>query len=302
MIILFFLVLWGVFSMIYNSRDNIRRAEWWRRSYTRAIIESQMGESMLLQSLILQSRQRFQKIIVCRVIARLSHSIYRLDRELLKSISEPLKLESELFRLSSRSRGGRRAQYLALLSYLPLGESARRRAQLFADDRNRMVRFYALMVAVVAAPEAMVQQISGYGERFTSFELSQLVGLVRRGTVVAAIPPLLHSLSENVQLLGLNVVKEFGVTSYRDEIVGLIATSSDEMVKREAFVALCSLHEEFGDVTIRRYIASLDGYQRVEALRYMALEGYSERAIGTLTNTSEQHYFHSLIGLHKVHI
>ncbi len=296
------LITWALASIIYSSRDDSRRSEWWVRSYTRSILESQMGESMLLQSLILQTRQPFQKLIVCRVIAKLSHSIYRLDPELIQSISRPLKLESYLLQSARRSQGYKRAEHLALLCYLPLDVDMAQRTSQFANDRNRMVRLYTLITKIVSSKETIIKAIEGYSERFTSFELSQVVGLIRRGRIIVALRPLIHSSNANLQLLGLAIVKDFGLEANQHDVVELLATSNDGAIQAEAFATLCSLHQSVSHLTIRRYLASLSGYSRLEALRCMALEGYSERAISTITQPIEQVYFHSLIGLHKVQI
>ena len=238
---------------------------------------------------------------LAEVLSRLAASTYGLDDRPLRRIVRDNGLEKYLLRRIRRTRGYRRAYYLLLLSRLPLDGGIAVAVARYTDSRNPYVGFYALMARLAFDPTTALRLIGAFRRPFTVYEVSEVMATLRRGVMPVAYEPLLDSPDRNLQLIGLNIVRQFGIEEAERHLLDIIRCGPREM-GREAVYTLCALHRSLARREIVRFVATMRASDRKALLRSMAREGYSARAIGLLSPEAEREYYESLVDSYKCRI
>lgn len=218
--------------------------------------------------------------------------------ELLQRVSEYYGLPQWLLKQARRSMGYRRARVLALLSRLPLGAEVAGAVDQYRTSSNRCVRFYTLSVQLSADPTAMLRRIADYPNSFSSVELAEILALLRRGMLPIAYEPLLASSVLNLRMVGLGIVRQFGIEEAESRLLQLIADDEGHS-GQEALRIMCALHRPLMRTEILKRMGRMDGIERRRFLRNMALEGYATGAMCKLFNSEECNYYESLVKSHK---
>ena len=156
-------------------------------------------------------RRAGARLLLVETVAGLAGVTYGLDAAPLRRIVAEYGLDAWLLRRTARSRGYRRARCLLLLSRLPVGAAASDCAARYAASRNRYVRFQSLMVRLEADPSTALRLMAEYPEPFSACEVGEIMAVLRRGMLPIAYEPLIGSPSRNLRIVGLNIVRQFGI-------------------------------------------------------------------------------------------
>lgn len=239
------------------------------------------------------------RLVLSETLARLVSSTYGLDAEPLHRILVRAGLQEYLLRRAHRSQGYRRARYLSLLSRLPIDRAAAASAERYTGDAHRAVRFYALMVQLAADPSLAFHLIAAYPDALSAFELSEVMSMLRRGVLPVAYEPLIESPNRNLKSLGMAIVRQFGIEEAEENLLRIAASEEAGELGREALYTLCSMRRPVVRREVIHRVKRMSAPERKALLRYMALEGYSEAALGSLFSGEETPYFESIVLSYK---
>lgn len=239
------------------------------------------------------------RMVLSESLAKLVSSTYGLDPEPLRRIFRSAGLGPYLLGKARRSKGYRRARYLALLSQLPVDRVVSANVERYATDRNRAVRFYALLTQLAADPSVALQSIAAYPDALSAFECSEILSLLRRGVLPIAYEPLIGSSDRNLKCLGMAIVRQFGIEEAEEYLLRIASEDTTGELGREALYALCALGRPMTRREVVRRMRSMTRSERRSLLRYMALEGYSETALGPLFGDEDTPYLESLVLSYK---
>lgn len=238
---------------------------------------------------------------LAEVLSRLAASTYGLDNRPLRRIVRENGLESHLLRRIRRTRGYRRAYYLLLLSRLPLEARTDAAVARYTTSRNPYVSFYALMTRLAFDPTMALRLVGEFARPFTVYEVSEVMATLRRGVLPVAYEPLLDSPDRNLRIVGLNIVRQFGIEEAERQLLGIVRNGPQELA-REAVYTLCALHRPLARREVADFVRGMNAADRKALLRSMAREGYSARAVGALSPEPERAYYRSLVDSYKCRI
>ena len=231
--------------------------------------------------------------------AGLAGVTYGLDAVPLRRIVAEYGLDAWLLRRTARSRGYRRARCLLLLSRLPVGAAAADCAARYAASRNRYVRFQSLMVRLAADPSTALRLMAEYPEPFSACEVGEIMAVLRRGMLPIAYEPLIGSPSRNLRIVGLNIVRQFGIEEAERLLLRIVSGDEDPELVREALYTLCALRRPLTRRAVSGRLSAMPPTERKALLRYVVAEGYSPGPLRRLLDERERPYYESLVQTYK---
>lgn len=261
----------------------------------RMVVESDCTSDALLPP-VTRRRDRMQ---LARVLAELADKTDLMAHDCSARMVAACGLDRLLLDRARHSHGSRRAQWLMRLSRLNPRRSVAEQAGRFLDSRNRHVRFQALMCLVASDPLRAHHMVAACDWRLNSFEISQIMALIFRGRMPVACTPLLNSPHPNLRLLGIAVVRRIGAEETRPLLLRTASQDPDREVARQAAYALCALHLPVDDRAAVHALSRMSPADRKSLYRFMAVEGYSVRALSALFREQERRYFETLVGSYK---
>ena len=244
-------------------------------------------------------RRAGARLLLVETVAGLAGVTYGLDAAPLRRIVAEYGLDAWLLRRTARSRGYRRARCLLLLSRLPVGAAAADCAARYAASRNRYVRFQSLMVRLAADPSTALRLMVEYPEPFSACEVSEIMAMLRRGLLPIAYEPLVGSPNRNLRMVGLGIVRQFGIEEAERLLLAMVAREKVPELGREALYTLCSMRCSLRRREVAGRIASMSRAERKALMRYMAREGYAPAVLRRLFGDRERPYYESLIHSYK---
>lgn len=224
---------------------------------------------------------------------------YGLDPAPLRRIVVQYGLDGWLLRRIRFAQGYRRARYLMLLSRLPAGDGVGVEAARYMRSRNRYVRFYALMTQLAAEPATSLRRMAEYDYPFSACEVSEIMAMLRRGLLPIAYEPLVGSPNRNLRMVGLGIVRQFGIEEAERLLLAMVARERVPELGREALYTLCSMRCSLRRREVAGRIASMSRAERKALMRYMAREGYAPAVLRRLFGDRERPYYESLIHSYK---
>lgn len=293
-------VLFVVGAMLLGYFAARRRKGWvqgLRDKYLRAVVDALMtgdGEGTQFPMI----RRRGARLVLAEVIAGLVAATYGLDQAPLRRIVERYGLWDYLLRRARWAQGYRRARFLSLLSRLPGDPRTVQAVARYIGSRNPYVRFAALTAQLAADPSTALRLMADYPYLFSSYEVSEIMTLLRRGMLPVAYEPLVLSPNRNLQAVGLGIIRQFGVEEAEAHL-RKIAGGTVPGLGREALYILCALRRPLTGAPIARRIEAMSRAERKALMRYMALEGYSPHSIRRLFDEFERPYYESLVYSYK---
>ena len=167
----------------------------------------------------------------------------------LRIIVRYYNIEHQLLERAAKSRiASNRAYALALLARLPLSMVTELRIEQFLTDSSQMVRFYALMCIFGISPQRAVTHLASMEHRLSRSQVAELLTVMERGYCSLPYALLLMSDNYNMQLLGIHLVRRFGITESRAEIVAIVRNEKSEL-RQDALETLVY----FGDEVCCKY-------------------------------------------------
>ena len=244
-------------------------------------------------------RRAGARLLLVETVAGLAGVTYGLDAAPLRRIVVEYGLDAWLLRRTARSRGYRRARCLLLLSRLPVGAAAADCAARYAASRNRYVRFQSLMVRLAADPSTALRLMAEYPEPFSACEVGEIMAVLRRGMLPIAYEPLIGSPSRNLRIVGLNIVRQFGIEEAERLLLRIVSGDEDPELVREALYTLCALRRPLTRRAVSGRLSAMPPAERKALLRYVVAEGYSPGPLRRLLDERERPYYESLVQTYK---
>jgi hypothetical protein len=240
-------LLLGSVLLIVSSRLSVRSADAEAKAIERiaAFVATCSGDISSLKNGV-----AYHHFVLCVVYVadRVNEQAY----EPLRAIVRYYNIENELISRAWRSKNsGRRAYLLALLARLPLSMATVIKVEKFLTDKSADVRFYALMSIFSVAPYRAVAILESMEQRLSRREVAEILTLLGRGYCPIPYTKLIVSENYNLQLLGLHLVRRFGITESRAEIALIVRDLHNEL-RDDALETLAYFgeRERFGKFTV----------------------------------------------------
>ena len=237
-------------------------------------------------------RRAGARLLLVETVAGLAGVTYGLDAAPLRRIVAEYGLDAWLLRRTARSRGYRRARCLLLLSRLPVGAAAADCAARYAASRNRYVQ-------LSADPSTALRLMAEYPEPFSACEVGEIMAVLRRGMLPIAYEPLIGSPSRNLRIVGLNIVRQFGIEEAERLLLRIVSGDEDPELVREALYTLCALRRPLTRRAVSGRLSAMPPAERKALLRYVVAEGYSPGPLRRLLDERERPYYESLVQTYK---
>ena len=166
-------------------------------------------------------------------------------------------------------------------------------------SRNRYVRFYALMTQLAAEPATSLRRMAEYDYPFSACEVGEIMAVLRRGMLPIAYEPLIGSPSRNLRIVGLNIVRQFGIEEAERLLLRIVSGDEDPELVREALYTLCALRRPLTRRAVSGRLSAMPPAERKALLRYVVAEGYSPGPLRRLLDERERPYYESLVQTYK---
>lgn len=281
-------------SLAYGSRLEASLVQQYMRIIS-AITLSNEG----LPSKFPMLEHRCGREILARVLATAATSLYGADVTIIGRIATDNGIDKWLLRCIRHSRGFKRAYYISLLAMLPLTSEMARQINKYSNDTNRYVRFYTLLIRIINDSSSALRELAEYKEALNSFELGEIMVLLRRGLLPVACEPLLASASRNLRAVGINIAREFGIEETSPLLFDIAATDTDEEVSQAALYALVSMHSSLSNSCIVASVRNMSMPARHSLCRCLVREGYSVSVLEELFDHSDGQYAEHLVATYK---
>lgn len=276
-----------------RSRDAVLRAK-----YLRIVMSYLLAGDGPVPRFPMIGRVGARRLLI-EAIAGLVDVTYGLDAAPLRRIVERYGLEEWLLRRIRRSGSYSRAHNLLLLARLPVTDAGAACAACCAASRNRYVRFQSLMVRLAADPSTALRLMTEYPEPFSACEVGEIMAVLRRGMLPIAYEPLVGSPSRNLRIVGLNIVRQFGIEEAERLLLRIVAGDESPELGREALYTLCALRRPLTRRAVSGRLSSMSPAERKALLRYIVAEGYSPGPLRRLLSAHERPYYESLVQSYK---
>lgn len=244
-------------------------------------------------------RRAGARLLLSETLSNVASVTYGLDPAPLRRIVGYYRLDRWLLRRVRRTQGYRRARCLSLLAGMPATQDVAAAVERYARSRNGSVRFYVLMTRLAADPSTALRLMASYPSDFSAWEVAEIMALLRRGVLPIAYGPLVGSPSRNLRLMGLGIVRQFGIEEAEPYLLRIIAADGAPGLSREALYTLCSLRRPLVRREVAGRLREMSASERKALLRYMVQEGYSPDALGKLIDARERPYYESLVQSYK---
>ncbi|MBR4995491.1 MAG: hypothetical protein IKY82_05465 [Alistipes sp.] len=268
-----------------------------KASYIRQVVSLLQGEEQYAARIVATTPT--QRRALCEAIYLVMSHTYGANSVRLKRTVEENHLEEFMLNRISTSSGYRRAQWLMTMSSIPISLNSIEYIEKYINSSNHAIRIAALTTFVAANPQMAIRRIASLEYRLMPIDLAHIIALLRRGILPIAYEPLLASRNPNLCLLGITIVRNFGIDMADKQLHNIISESNDKTVLREAILTLAALGRPLGRIKIRERIRAMSHHERKAFCRHLATEGYSTQALRTLFSEREMHYAEALIKSYK---
>ena len=240
----------------------------------------------------------FSPLVVAESLAFAADNLGLECSERLKGIAESYSVYDTLLSCARRSRGCRRARYLAMSAKLPPSKSVAGRCERYLNDRNRFVRFHAFMIALASDHGSAVRRLAATEKRLTHFDAAEIMTLLRRGVCPVAYTPLLKSGNRNLAMFGMQIVRQFGITDCESALLDIMRNGDDDL-RTDAVLLIGSLRGDVAVPVVRGYVRGLPVPVRRSIYRHLAVSGYSASALAALFRRGERAWFETVLKSYK---
>ena len=114
-----------------------------------------------------------------------------------------------------------------------------------------------------------------------------------------AYGPLVESPCRNLRIVGLGIVRQFGIEEAERQLLRIVAGDDAPELGREALYTLCTLRRPLTRRRVGRRLTAMSPAERKALMRYMAAEGYSPGLLRRLFDARERSYCESLVQSYK---
>ncbi|MBQ8745283.1 MAG: hypothetical protein IJZ05_02880 [Rikenellaceae bacterium] len=231
--------------------------------------------------------RRSSRLTLAVVVAQIGAMTYGYDRRVLAKVVRRYGLDRLLLEQARLSGGMRRVEWLHTLAQIECSDRIyQRMMNRYGRSRNSYIALCMTLAALNHSPERSIAILAERRGRLSPFDLAEVLMMLKRGLIPVAYQPLLRAEQANVRLLGLCIVRYFGVTEAEEDIVAAIATD-DREVAESALFTLCALRLRLDRELVREAARRMSEGERRAWYRHLASEGYSSRAIAQIVPEKE---------------
>ena len=227
-----------------------------------------------------------------------SHT-YGSDSAPLRRVAEQFHLYRFLMRRIRLSHGVQRARLLMIMSALPPYHYSTEHFARYIHSQDSNIRISAICLTLTINSTLAIRSIAMLEYTLSSYDIARIVALLRRGILPIAYEPLLASGNRNLRMLGLAIVRTFGIEIAERRLHDIILTESDNALVREAIYTLSSLSRPLHHARIREKVDQMTATERKSLCRHLSAEGYSLPAVRRLFSEEESNYAEILINSYK---
>lgn len=282
-------------ASLAESRRRRQSADTSRNAYVAQIVR--MLDRRSAERIVADTPRR--RMALAEAMHLVMRHTYGCDTEALHDTVDSNGLDRFLLRRIARCGGARRARLLALIGSVPSHTDMASELARYTASRDRHVRIGALVAVLAANPAMAIRTIASYPYDLTPYDTAQIIALLRRGLLPIAFGPLLANSNRNLRMLGMAIVRSFGIETADRPLYNIIVSDPDPHVVREALYTLASLGRPLSRRGIRERLAAMPAPQRKELCRHLTVEGYSPQTVRTLLSEREGRYAESLINSYK---
>lgn len=240
----------------------------------------------------------FSPLVVAESLAFAADNLGLECAERLDGIADGYSVRETLSEKARKSRGCRRARYLAMSAKLPPSKANAERCERYLNDRNRFVRFHAFMIALAADHGAAIRRLAATERRVSHFETAEMMTLLCRGICPVAYTPLLKSGNRNLAMFGMQIVRRFEIGGCESALLDIVRGGDDDL-RTEAVLLLGSLRGDVAVPVVRGYVRGLPVAVRRSIYRHFAVSGYSAAALAALFRRGERSWFETVLKSYK---
>ena len=286
-----------------SERAVRRRERRYARRYMQMITHRMLNGEAFPMCRFPMCDNRGAREVLARLLAAASSSTSFEEPGAVRRIVAANGIEGWLLRRVRLSHGYRRAHYLAMLAALPVSHTTAEIVRRYSSEKLRCTRFRTMLVGIAAEPSAAVRLIGEFPFRLTHLEMAELTSMLRRGMLPLAYAPLLASDNINLRMLGLDIVRIFGIAEAEPLLLDILAgddpSPEADGFRDEALYVLVSLHLPVSGRRVAERIRSMPAENRHALFRRLAAEGYSVDALMRLAADDELAYIESLAASYK---
>lgn len=289
------LMLFCLVSLVRERRRQRMATDPRLEGYVASIIRAELdGEKFFVVAGSAAERELLLEAIYLVV----SHT-YGIPLSSFRELVRANRLDEFLMRRIAWSRGADRARWLLLSSVIPLREEHIARLKGYLHSGDSIVRSSTLLALLSLQPSRALQTIVSLNYHLSPFDVVRIITLLRRGVMPIAYEPLLKSANRNVQMVGLAIVRSFGIDIAEKHLHAIISTTDDAALAREVIYTLSSLGRPLGREKVKTCLCGMTQAERRDLCRYLSVEGYSMAALRTLFTEQEIGLNESLIKSYK---
>lgn len=245
------------------------------------------------------TRNASERMALAEAIHTVVSHTYGNDVSCLRPIVERNALDHFLLRRTRLSRGARRAHLLTLMSAIPMHRISLRSIMRYQHSANADVRISALIATLAADPTMAIHTIKRLEYDLSPFDIARIMALLRRGVLPIAYEPLLGSDNRNLRMLGLAIVRAFGIEIAERRLHNIISTDHRSSIANEAIYTLASLGRPLHHAGIRQRVDTMSQTDRHLLCRHLSAEGYSIGVVKAIFTEAESRYAEILINSYK---
>ena len=108
-----------------------------------------------------------------------------------------------------------------------------------------------------------------------------------------------YAASRNLRIVGLNIVRQFGIEEAERLLLRIVSGDEDPELVREALYTLCALRRPLTRRAVSGRLSAMPPAERKALLRYVVAEGYSPGPLRRLLDERERPYYESLVQTYK---
>lgn len=243
-------------------------------------------------------RLRFSAGVVLDSVHFVAEKIYGNALNRLALIVEVCEIDYYLIEQIHRTRGWSRVGLLAKFSALTHATAIVGHAEVYMEEDNREIRFYAMAALVAARPDRAMRYIMRFSTSLTLREVAILTQLLRRAGAPIAYTPLLLSQNRNLQLLGIYLSGHFSIVDAEPHLQRLVE-SEDNEVSYMALQTLCSIRGDMSTAQVGKAVKRLAPHERNSFILYAVQNCYSLRSCSHLLTSEERRLFAQLMNSYK---